>query len=154
MNKLKLLLVSTICVVAVGCQSNSPQQTNEIPASETANTAVSILEIKPGLYSHGDEYDQLEKLLSESKCQIRLDAHTGIGWNSQTLENIDDLMPLLKSTENKNVLLISTGKVMWDKEQDYIDIIVARAQELGYNMTVVVDDHSSGILVRNAYLHE
>ena len=154
MNKSNITLVIFLASVAlIGCQTGSSPSSDEIPQSGTTESAQNP-EIKSGLYSEGPEYDHLSKLLSESTCRIRLDIHSGITLNTdQEIEDINELTPLLKSIDSKNTLVISTGKAMWDKKAGYIDEIVVLANQFGYKMTIVIDDHSSGIFVRRSYIH-
>ncbi len=148
----------TLVLIAItslaGCNTNSPSS-NSPKLNSTASNPVATenAAIQVGLYSEGDEYERISSIISDSSARIRLDAHSGIGWNGETIENIDALSPLMNSVADKSIIVISTGKAMWDKEDGYIDNVVEFAKPLGYEQIIVVDDHSFGISVRKVISH-
>ena len=110
--------------------------------------------IERGLYSSGPAYERISALLNKSTARIRLDANTGIGWNGESIGKVEQLLQLMESVTDKDVLVISAGKASWKNESDYITKITKLAESMGFKKTVIVDDHSAGIFVRRAILHK
>ncbi|MDB2687627.1 hypothetical protein N9Y42_10495 [Mariniblastus sp.] len=147
------LALSVVITCLAGCETATPPAASvQRSATETVPASRDQL-FEPGLYESGDDYERLSNLLSSSSASIRLDAHSGIAWNSEAIGAIEDLWPLMKSASGKDILVITTGKAMWDKEDEYISEIVDQASAIGYKQTIVIDDHSGGIVVRKVMNH-
>ena len=150
----------TLIVCFLGCNNRpkSDMQTTVRPDSDEAGDATP--QIEPGFYTDGPEYDRISNFLATSNASVSLDYHQGIEWYDKKekawlkIATIEDIKPLLASTKTKHLVIISTGKAMWDKYDEYITQIAEYANESGFDMTVVTDDNAQGLVVSKVIQYE
>jgi len=147
MRGLNLLIAMVIATTSIGCNHDKPSANVGGPSAPSDKSKEPRFEIQPGLYSEGQEYDDLMRAMSQSSANIRLDFHSGISWNGNgELKDVNELEPLLKSVANKGLVFVSTGKTAWDKEGEYIDSVSRLVEALGSRMLVVLFNN---VLIRS-----
>lgn len=154
------LLVLTIFASSIGCPSSSPH-----PGSQNSGTSAKdkpdreTISIEPGFYSAGPEYEQVAEILSNANARIGLDYYQGIEWYDRDtkswvkVDKIEDLQPLLEAIGDKSLIVVSTGKAIWEQSDDHIESIASYAKLLGYRTTLVTVDHSSGTIISKVIHH-
>jgi hypothetical protein len=53
----------------------------------------------------------------------------------------------LEKVPDKTLISIGTGKAIWDKESEYVQIISDYAKQLDFDTIVVTTDHSSALVI-------
>ena len=121
-----LLLMCLFLFVTAGCIS---QHASNPAAPSTPTTSTPSLNLSTGSWSDGPEFDRLQAALDKSNANIRLDVHHGIEWYDvdneswESLDSVDSIRERLEDVAEKSLVCIGTGKVLWDKEKEYIQQI-------------------------------
>ncbi len=166
--KFALALVLLACFRGCTAERNSASptntansvadQTNAIQSDATPAERVAPA-VEPGFYRDGADFERVSSVLAGADASILLDYHSGIEWYDETaktrsrLDDIYDVKSLLASIENKHVVVVSTGKVAWDKYDEYIAKIAEFAYELGFDMTIVTDENAQGLVISKVIQH-
>ncbi|MEL7498318.1 MAG: hypothetical protein AAFN77_11965 [Planctomycetota bacterium] len=138
--------------------NDAPQTQTNQPDPTRSDQILS--KIEPGFYRPGTDYERVSSVLGKSDASIQLDYHSGIGWYDKssntrsTLNDINEVKPLLKSIKDKHLVVVSTGKTDWDKYDEHIAKVVEFAGELGFDMTIVTDDNAQGLVVSKVIEHK